>query len=65
LFITTCIEKQCTRPLMLYLELERVGVKRFQRFSQDMTDLHQISSQGLGVNTCSLQSALKNTAPDL
>jgi len=31
----------------------------------DMTDLRQIVFEGLGENTCSLQPALKNTAPNL
>jgi len=34
-------------------------------FENDKTDLRQIFFQDLGENTCSLQPALKSTAPSL
>jgi len=37
----------------------------FPFFSNDKTDLRQITFQGLGENTCSLQLALKSNAPGL
>jgi len=49
-----------------FAELECVKVSGFCFFLEsDKTDLCQFIFQGLGENTCSLQPALKNTAPGL
>jgi len=51
---------------LFFSELERVGVMRFLRFSRKRQDRSvPIFFQGLGKKNCSLQPALKNTAPGL